>query len=134
MTSFFTRVTGLENATLQTDSSSQKILESSQEKTTLFGQRNFSDIPLVENWEKVRKKHLHISPFTKVTDFEHSTLQTESYTQKVMESSLEKTTLFRQRNFSDRPLVENCEKVRDCLLYTSPSPRDMRRSRMPSSA
>ena len=25
-------------------------------------------------------------------------------------------------------------KARDCLLYTSPSPRDMRRSRMPSSA
>ena len=26
------------------------------------------------------------------------------------------------------------EKVQICLLYTSPSPRDMRRSRMPSSA
>ena len=26
------------------------------------------------------------------------------------------------------------DKVMDCLLYTSPSPRDMRRSRMPSSA
>ena len=26
------------------------------------------------------------------------------------------------------------EKLYDCLLYTSPSPRDMRRSRMPSSA
>ena len=26
------------------------------------------------------------------------------------------------------------EKVYTCLLYTSPSPRDMRRSRMPSSA
>ena len=26
------------------------------------------------------------------------------------------------------------EKVATCLLYTSPSPRDMRRSRMPSSA
>ena len=25
-------------------------------------------------------------------------------------------------------------QVKDCLLYTSPSPRDMRRSRMPSSA
>ena len=25
-------------------------------------------------------------------------------------------------------------EARDCLLYTSPSPRDMRRSRMPSSA
>ena len=26
------------------------------------------------------------------------------------------------------------DKIRICLLYTSPSPRDMRRSRMPSSA
>ena len=26
------------------------------------------------------------------------------------------------------------ELVKDCLLYTSPSPRDSRRSRMPSSA
>ena len=26
------------------------------------------------------------------------------------------------------------EKNKNCLLYTSPSPRDMRRSRMPSSA
>ena len=26
------------------------------------------------------------------------------------------------------------DKLEDCLLYTSPSPRDMRRSRMPSSA
>ena len=26
------------------------------------------------------------------------------------------------------------EEAFDCLLYTSPSPRDMRRSRMPSSA
>ena len=26
------------------------------------------------------------------------------------------------------------DEARDCLLYTSPSPRDMRRSRMPSSA
>ena len=30
----------------------------------------------------------------------------------------------------------NCpeEDLKDCLLYTSPSPRDSRRSRMPSSA
>ena len=32
-----------------------------------------------------------------------------------------------------RKLFEVC-KMRNCLLYTSPSPRDMRRSRMPSSA
>ena len=31
-------------------------------------------------------------------------------------------------------LSENPEQYKDCLLYTSPSPRDMRRSRMPSSA
>ena len=29
---------------------------------------------------------------------------------------------------------ETQEEYTDCLLYTSPSPRDMRRSRMPSSA
>ena len=29
---------------------------------------------------------------------------------------------------------ESIESLDDCLLYTSPSPRDMRRSRMPSSA
>ena len=29
---------------------------------------------------------------------------------------------------------ENVETPEYCLLYTSPSPRDMRRSRMPSSA
>ena len=32
-------------------------------------------------------------------------------------------------NTGDRPV-----QVGSCLLYTSPSPRDMRRSRMPSSA
>ena len=35
----------------------------------------------------------------------------------------------------DKPVViENLPRVRDCLLYTSPSPRDKRQSRMPSSA
>ena len=31
-------------------------------------------------------------------------------------------------------LKELILRYEDCLLYTSPSPRDMRRSRMPSSA
>ena len=38
----------------------------------------------------------------------------------------------------DNARLEECEKenkdLRDCLLYTSPSPRDKRQSRMPSSA
>ena len=33
-----------------------------------------------------------------------------------------------------RPSQEALERHESCLLYTSPSPRDMRRSRMPSSA
>ena len=32
------------------------------------------------------------------------------------------------------PVVTIQTEYRGCLLYTSPSPRDMRRSRMPSSA
>ena len=31
-------------------------------------------------------------------------------------------------------VFRHLDRFRDCLLYTSPSPRDMRRSRMPSSA
>ena len=38
-------------------------------------------------------------------------------------------------NVIDDPLMRSfLDRFRDCLLYTSPSPRDMRRSRMPSSA
>ena len=35
---------------------------------------------------------------------------------------------------SNRVNSEVVNYATDCLLYTSPSPRDMRRSRMPSSA
>ena len=31
-------------------------------------------------------------------------------------------------------VIDTTEQVLDCLLYTSPSPRDLARSRMPSSA
>ena len=33
-----------------------------------------------------------------------------------------------------RPVAEGVKKLQACLLYTSPSPRDQRGSRMPSSA
>ena len=42
--------------------------------------------------------------------------------------------LTRWRVTSTFELLKNVEHVYFCLLYTSPSPRDMRRSRMPSSA
>ena len=34
----------------------------------------------------------------------------------------------------DPAMVENINKLKNCLLYTSPSPRDRQKSRMPSSA
>ena len=37
-------------------------------------------------------------------------------------------------NAAVRAGADACERVGDCLLYTSPSPRDRTRSRMPSSA
>ena len=44
----------------------------------------------------------------------------------------EPITVFNQAISNIKPTVE--VRSRSCLLYTSPSPRDMRRSRMPSSA
>ena len=47
-------------------------------------------------------------------------------------------TDLRAREFYEKPTAERKRKkaaaVKRCLLYTSPSPRDKRQSRMPSSA
>ena len=40
----------------------------------------------------------------------------------------------RRLNFYDKQVDAFCKKLSICLLYTSPSPRDQRGSRMPSSA
>ena len=37
-------------------------------------------------------------------------------------------------NYKVYPVIGQVQQVTDCLLYTSPSPRDKRQSRMPSSA
>ena len=49
---------------------------------------------------------------------------------KVADTFIAKTWNFGHWSFTFRPAVE----ASDCLLYTSPSPRDKRQSRMPSSA
>ena len=41
---------------------------------------------------------------------------------------------FRDRNTKILRQAFNFKRIGDCLLYTSPSPRDRTRSRMPSSA
>ena len=42
--------------------------------------------------------------------------------------------LLSNKSLSKEKVLEEINELIDCLLYTSPSPRDMRRSRMPSSA
>ena len=41
---------------------------------------------------------------------------------------------FNEPNMFDKPMLRQSAPYTDCLLYTSPSPRDRTRSRMPSSA
>ena len=58
--------------------------------------------------------------------------KTESVAVEAFESKPFKN--FEEIIFKMLDIYENYEKNKICLLYTSPSPRDMRRSRMPSSA
>ena len=76
---------------------------------------------------------LHFDLLTLFPDFFGSFLS-ESLIGKSIEKELLQVELNNFREFG----IGSHRKVDDepygCLLYTSPSPRDMRRSRMPSSA
>ena len=69
------------------------------------------------NWEIIMKLTLH-----------HINLSTTNV--EVMDDFYQ-DVLGLDRETEGLPVLE---KTQGCLLYTSPSPRDMRRSRMPSSA
>ena len=47
---------------------------------------------------------------------------------------LKKAVKLTKTDMDDKLLAQVETAIKACLLYTSPSPRDMRRSRMPSSA
>ncbi|MDJ0516994.1 MAG: DNA polymerase III subunit alpha, partial [Trichodesmium sp. MO_231.B1] len=104
----------------KTDSSTRKNLESSLEKTTLFKPINFSDKMKKENWEKIRENHLQIFPFTLANTSENSIYKTDTSSQKNQESFLEKSTLSRKTNFSDKMKKENWEKIRENHLQIFP--------------
>ena len=48
--------------------------------------------------------------------------------------ALSKRFVVPMRRLQNKDLIESLESFRGCLLYTSPSPRDLSTSRMPSSA
>ena len=56
------------------------------------------------------------------------------HTPTVFDSTILDT--FKELQLTDEKLhhLKNVLRIKDCLLYTSPSPRDRVRSRMPSSA
>ena len=125
--SYFSLATPSENSISQTNTSSRKNWESSLEKFTLSRETNFLDKPKLENREKVRGNHLQISSFPLATTSENSIPQTNTSSRKNLESSLEKATLFRPTNFSDKSQPENWEKVRgnhlqiSCFSLTTPA-------------
>ena len=65
----------------------------------------------------------------------------EDYEPAFVDASAADVTVHLDLNETDEPPPpddddddDDLDEEEDCLLYTSPSPRDMRRSRMPSSA
>ena len=58
----------------------------------------------------------------------------EGYGKKVLFSEISNETNNINQLFLKSEVLPEITIVLGCLLYTSPSPRDMRRSRMPSSA
>ena len=60
-------------------------------------------------------------------------LQLNGYKVVLARNGLEGYEKFKKSEF-DICVLDVMMPYKDCLLYTSPSPRDMRRSRMPSSA
>ena len=53
---------------------------------------------------------------------------------ETFQTKIEKELLHREETIASQEIDLSSENIKDCLLYTSPSPRDKRQSRMPSSA
>ena len=66
-----------------------------------------------------------VNPFIKNLD---------EYDEMYQESIIDPQTFFGDQAEKNLSWVEPFSNVYNCLLYTSPSPRDKRQSRMPSSA
>ena len=66
---------------------------------------------------------LFILPYSAVMAYEEANYEVIS-----------KNEVYEIRKYSNRLAVETMTSGIDCLLYTSPSPRDVHLSRMPSSA
>ena len=61
-------------------------------------------------------------------------IQVQSVKSEIIDENIGYIRLTSFNDNSSDQIEKQIKKLKNCLLYTSPSPRDMRRSRMPSSA
>ena len=98
-----------------------------------------SKLGLMRNLKAITKKNieLHAAKVSQISEFIEK-LQSESgdvTTATIRQENKEKTKTFdSDLGEAGEVLEKPPEEDIDCLLYTSPSPRDRTRSRMPSSA
>ena len=64
----------------------------------------------------------------------HDILPAQSKDWQDLENQIHKTANLYGYQEIRTPIIENAALFNSCLLYTSPSPRDLSTSRMPSSA
>ena len=70
--------------------------------------------------------------YSNVFKFQFMTNEDKAYHVEILEKLIDKQrVMYTRLCLSDDP---DAKKMKHCLLYTSPSPRDVEESRMPSSA
>ena len=93
-------------------------------------------------------EHQHWSPFEMVNMcveiettrsiaaqiLRHRSFSFQEFSQRYADATLLGTGVMPELRLQDTKNRQNSIEVEDCLLYTSPSPRDVEESRMPSSA
>ena len=81
------------------------------------------------------RKQMYLAYSTRASEFSESPeFDNSALVDEVLALRLEKAQLLGYQHYAEYSLVKKMAKSSDCLLYTSPSPRDLSTSRMPSSA
>ena len=117
----------------------KKLRENEKEKLNLQRliksyENAYGDLEIKRKKLKMEKKEVKLNELN-LSEIELNKLIKEIKEEKKLEEKLEEAEKLAQKlKEQKKTVVENIGDLKDCLLYTSPSPRDQRGSRMPSSA
>ena len=106
------------------------------ERLNLSNKLKFIDIGVPRNISNDVKQHEFVKSFD-VDDLQEVVSRNQEFRQKIAkeaESLVEEERIIFLEWWASLEAVPVINKLRSCLLYTSPSPRDRFLSRMPSSA